>query len=70
MRREIRWRRLKRRRDWPPETELVLLTVEKENVREVIAGYWVDDRDNWSFLEWQPDHTAVAWTRMPDPLPF
>jgi hypothetical protein len=66
----IRWRRLIRRRDWPPETETVLLTIEKEDVRSVTAAYWVDDFDNWSFLEWQPDYTAVAWTRLPEPLPF
>jgi hypothetical protein len=67
---KVRWKKLKRPRDWPPSEDLVLLTIEEGAVREVIAAYWTEERNNWSFLEWYPQAVAVAWAKMPDPLNF
>jgi hypothetical protein len=67
---KVRWRQLKQRRDWPPSEELVLVTIERDGVREVTCAYWTEEPDNWSFREWYPNHVAVAWAKMPDPFPF
>jgi hypothetical protein len=49
---------------------MVLVTIERKTEREVIAAYWTEERENWSFLEWYPDYRAVAWSKMPEPLAF
>ena len=67
---KARWKQLKRPRDWPPSEETVLVTIQRDEEREVVAAYWTDERENWSFLEWYPHHVAVAWAKMPEPLSF
>jgi hypothetical protein len=63
-----RWRQLKRRRDWPPETEQVLVTIQDGGKRFVVAGYWIDELDNWSFLEYWVSAKAIAWRPLPEPF--
>jgi hypothetical protein len=67
---KVRWKVLKRPRDWPPSEDLVLLTIrnEKDTEREVTASYWTEERENWAFKEWYPHHEAVAWTKLPPPF--
>jgi hypothetical protein len=62
------WRQLKRRRDWPPETEQVLVTIQDGSKRFVVAGYWIDELDNWSFLEYWVNAKAIAWRPLPEPF--
>ena len=65
---QTRWRQLKRRRDWPPETEQVLVTIQDGSKRFVVAGYWIDELDNWSFLEYWVSAKAIAWRPLPEPF--
>jgi len=51
-----------------PETEQVLVTIQDGSKRFVVAGCWIDELDNWSFLEYWVNGKAIAWRPLPEPF--
>ena len=43
-------------------------TIQDGSKRFVVAGYWIDELDNWSFLEHWVSANAIAWRPLPEPF--